>query len=141
VWRRILQKHRSAILNQKYFTLQITQDCKDAGIDTLIPNTLHETLLVLTQVRKEMQESDQNSSIVSQIFYLHSKKKQVLPDHVDYLFLSNLKHTVRTATIKFLCNWLHLYESAIQESIHIAHSNAVKNTPSFRTYFRSRATT
>jgi hypothetical protein len=51
-------EHCSALLNKQDFTHQITQDCVDADIETPIPNTIEETLLALTQVRKEIRDSE-----------------------------------------------------------------------------------
>jgi hypothetical protein len=80
--------------------------------------------------QQKTDDQDLRRRVVTNCFYLHSKKKQVLPDHIEYLFLPDLRQTVRTATIQFLRNWLRLYESAIQESIRIAQSNAVRHTSS-----------
>jgi hypothetical protein len=80
---------------------------------------------------------DLRRRIISKVYHLHSRRHEVLADHHDYLFLSDLKQTIRTATLNFLRNWIRLYEPSILESIHVAQSNAVKNTRSLSKYFRA----
>jgi hypothetical protein len=86
---------------------------------------------------KKTADLDLRRRIISKVYHLHSRRNEVLADHVDYLFLSDLKQTIRTATLNFLRNWIHLYEPSILKSIRVGRSNAVKNTHSLCQYFRA----
>jgi hypothetical protein len=93
-----------------------------------------------THVRGNKQKTadlDLRRRNISKVYHLLSQCNEVLADHVNYVFLSDLKQTIRTATLNFLRNWIRLYEPSILESIRVARSNAVKNTRSLCKYFRA----
>jgi hypothetical protein len=62
--RRILQKQRSAFMNQLDFDAQIQQDFDDSGLDTPLPTTLDATILDLTATCKEIQSCAANSAAI-----------------------------------------------------------------------------
>jgi hypothetical protein len=79
---------------------------------------------------------DLRRRIISKVYQLHSRRREVLVNHVAYLFLPDLRETIRTSTLQFLRNWIRLYEPSIMESIRVARSESVKNTLSLRKHFR-----
>jgi hypothetical protein len=92
-----------------------------------------------TNVHGKQQQAadlDLRRRIISKVYHLHSRRREVLVDHVDYLFLTDLRETIRTSTLQFLRNWIRLYKPSIMESIQVARSDSVKNTRSLREHFR-----
>jgi hypothetical protein len=83
-----------------------------------------------------LEDADLRRRTIAKIYTLHRMRRKVLHDHVDYLFLTDIRTTLRTATLNYLRNWIRLYEPSIRESIRTAQSNSVRNTKSITTYFR-----
>jgi hypothetical protein len=54
--------------------------------------------------KQKTADLDLRRRIISKVYHLHSRRNEVLADHVDYLFLSDLKQTIRTTTMNFLRN-------------------------------------
>lgn len=80
-----------------------------------------------------LEDADLRRRTIAKIITLHRERRNVLHDHVDHLFLTDLRTTLRTATLNYLRNWIRIYEPTIRESIHNAQSNAVRNTKSLTT--------
>jgi hypothetical protein len=72
---------------------------------------------------------------IAKIYLLHSYRRKVLTDHVVHLFLTDIRNTIRTSTLKYLRNWIRLYEPSIQESMRSAQASAVRHSKSLTTYF------
>jgi hypothetical protein len=84
---------------------------------------------------KKLADADLRKQTISKIFQLHQRRRDVLPDHASYLFLTNVYDTVRTASLQFMRNWIRIDEPSIMESIRTAQSQAIHNTKSLSTYF------
>jgi hypothetical protein len=82
-----------------------------------------------------LEDADLRRRTIAKIYTLHRLRRKVLHDHVDHLFLIDIRTTIRTATLNYLRNWIRLYEPSIREIIRTAQSNAVRNTKSLTTYF------
>jgi hypothetical protein len=61
IWRRILQKQRSAFMNHKDFTVQLQQEIQDTSIEAELPLTLDNTIIELTKARQDIQAAEKNS--------------------------------------------------------------------------------
>jgi hypothetical protein len=68
------------------------------------------------------------------IIRLHQRKNETMAIHHDY-FLDNLATTLSTTTLNFQRNWLNLYESAILESIKMAHAISLRGAHPLSNYF------
>jgi hypothetical protein len=67
-----------------------------------------------------LEDADLCRRNIAKIYFLHSLRRKVLQDHVDHLFLTDVRTTIRTSTLKYLRNWIRLYEPSIQESVRSA---------------------
>jgi hypothetical protein len=78
---------------------------------------------------KKIADADLRKHTISKIFQLHQRRRDVLPDHASYLFLTNVYDTVRTASLQLMRNWIRIYEPSIMESIRTAPNPKQFTTP------------
>jgi hypothetical protein len=82
-----------------------------------------------------LDDADIRRRTIAKIYHLHRLRRKVLHDHIDHLFLTDVRTTIRTSTLKYLQNWIRLYEPSIHESVRTAQSQAIRHTHSLTTYF------
>jgi hypothetical protein len=94
--------------------------------------TLHNDTVHVRDTNSE--DADIKKRTHFRITRLHQRKNETMAIHHDY-FLDNLATTLSTTTLNFQRNWLNLYESAILESIKMAHSISLRGTHPLSSYF------